>query len=74
MDQEAPFKPIGKDENTTYFPNANDKDEDLKIIINDQKDKPQKQLVKEFDKFDGVSYGTLKSINAKEAKKAMIRQ
>ena len=35
MESEPPFKPVGRDQDTIYFPNATDKDEDLKIIIND---------------------------------------
>jgi serine/threonine protein kinase len=37
MEEEAPFKPVGRDQDANYFPNATDKDEELKVIINDQK-------------------------------------
>ncbi|CDW79969.1 kinase superfamily protein isoform 1 [Stylonychia lemnae] len=73
MDSEPPFKPVGRDQDATYFPNATDKDEELKVILNDQPHIHEKQIVQEFNKFDSVSYNALTSINAKEAKKAIIR-
>jgi len=41
--------------------------------LNDTPHVHQKQIVEEFNKFDSVSYNALTSINAKEAKKAIIR-
>ena len=36
MEEPAPFIPLGKDEDAVYFPKANDKDDDLREIIQDQ--------------------------------------
>ena len=36
MSEPAPFVPIGRDIDTVYFPNANDKDDDIRDIIEDQ--------------------------------------
>ena len=35
MRDPAPFVPAGRDKDTIYFPNANDKDEDFRHIIED---------------------------------------
>jgi hypothetical protein len=63
MEQEAPFKPVGRDVDANYFPNANDKDEDLKIIINDQRQQDQKESAKEFNKFESVNLNVLQVYN-----------
>ena len=36
MDQPAPFIPLGKDIDAVYFPKANDKDDDIRAILEDQ--------------------------------------
>ena len=36
MTQQAPFLPVGRDIDTIYFPKANDKDDDIRAIIDDQ--------------------------------------
>ena len=36
MEMEAPFKPAGRDQDLTYFPKANDKDEDIALILADK--------------------------------------
>jgi serine/threonine-protein kinase RIM15 len=36
MDIDAPFKPMGRDQDATYFPKANENDEDLQSILNDK--------------------------------------
>lgn len=66
MDMEAPFKPGGREQDATYFPKANEQDEDLQIIINDKRSM-ERQDNKDFNKFDAVCYDTLQSINQKEA-------
>ena len=71
MDEPVPFIPGGREIDTGYFPNANANDEELKQIESDKKH--QVTTHKDFNNFDGVCYGTLQSINAKEAKKAMVR-
>ena len=71
MDEPVPFVPGGRDIDATNFPNANANDEELKQIVSDKRH--QQPLHKDFNNFDGVCYGTLQSINAKEAKKAIIR-
>jgi hypothetical protein len=35
MDETAPFIPLGRDIDTVYFPKANDKDDDIRHIIED---------------------------------------
>lgn len=70
MEEEPPFVPMGRDTDATYFPKASDQDEDLKLIVNDKK-QVNTETVKDFNNFGGVSYHTLKSINEKEAKRAL---
>ncbi len=71
MEMEAPFKPMGKEQDTQYFPKANEHDADIQMILNDRASILEKQDNKEFNKFDNVCYDTLQSINAKEATKAI---
>jgi Rho-associated protein kinase 2 len=35
MEEGAPWVPVGKDIDATYFPKANDKDDDIRHIIDD---------------------------------------
>ncbi len=73
MDIDAPFKPLGRDQDTTYFPKANAEDEDIQTILNDRQSILERQDNKEFNKFDNVCYDTLSNINSKEASKAIVR-
>ena len=68
---DAPFKPMGREQDTAYFPKANEQDEDIQIILNDRREIVNTD--RDFNKFDEVCYDTLMDINAKEAMKAMIR-
>ncbi len=73
MEMESPFKPLGREQDTQYFPKANEHDAEIQMILNDRQSVLEKQENKEFNRFDNVCYDTLQSINAKEATKAMIR-
>ena len=71
MTEEAPFKPIGRDIDTIYFPKANDKDDDLRHIINDQMHCTSLKIDKDFQDFEGTCYQTLFQINQQKANDAM---
>ena len=71
MDEPAPFIPLGKDTDAIYFPKANDKDEDIRHIIDDQMKCSSLKVDKDFHDFEGICYNTLLQINQKAAKEAI---
>ena len=73
MEEPAPFIPIGRDVDTVYFPKANDKDDDLRHIIDDQMKFSTIKVDKDFQDFDGICYQTLAQINQQKAKDALKR-
>lgn len=67
----APFIPLGKDVDTVRFPKANDKDDDIRHIIDDQMKYSSIKVDNDFAGFDDICYGTLIDINRKEAANAI---
>ena len=67
------FIPVGKDVDATYFPKANDRDADIRHIIEDQMRCSSIKVDKDFQDFDGTCFETLVSINNAAALAAIRR-
>lgn len=73
MEVEPPFKPQGRDYDTSYFPNATADDDDLEIIMKDQPRIAESSIdQKEFKNFESMNLNALSVINKKEALKAIL--
>ena len=64
---------IGRDEDAYYFPKANDKDEDIRHIIEDQAKCSQIHGGDDFKKFEDVQYDVLGDYNHLAAQAVLKR-
>ena len=71
---EGVFIPQGKDIAANHFPKANDRDDDLILILEDQMRCSTIKVDKDFKDFEGTCFQTLQSITNRDAEAAIRKQ